>query len=274
MPARPRRLVCVSILLLAPTALALCAGCSAPNKIRSRDRYPNGVVYVLPGIEGRSVFNRAVAVGLDEGGVPAAIEVYDWTTGIPGLYLANLTLQERNRKQAERLARRIVTFKRRYSKAPVHLIGHSGGGGIVIMTLEHLPRDVQVDSAILLAPALSPDYNLTRALRQTRYGICNFYSALDFGFLGVGTTVFGSIDRDRGPSAGAVGFRPPDGLDPQSRDFYDRKLRQVRWTGRLRRYGASGTHMGWTSRGFARDYLAPLLLSQTTGRQLPDDFFD
>lgn len=262
------------IVSLALCVLILLPACSTPSRLRARSRYAHGVVYILPGIEGRSVFNRNIALGLDEGGVTSAIEVYDWTTGVPGLYLANLVIKERNERAARQLARRISDYRRRYPHGAVHLIGHSGGGGVAVLALESLPRSVRVDCALLLAPALSPDYDLSPALRHTRLGICNFYSSLDVGFLGVGTTVFGSIDRDRGPSAGAIGFEPPDSLDDEETQLYRDLLRQVKWSRRLFEYGATGTHMGWTTRSFARSYLAPLIQSQVSDRPLPPGFFD
>lgn len=271
---RPRLRARAVHLALALAALTVVSGCSTPSRLRTRDRYATGVVYVLPGIEGKSIFNRNVALGLDRGGVQSAIEVYDWTTGIPGAFLANLTFYERNQRQAERLARRITTRLRRDPQCAVHLIGHSAGGGVVVMTLEALPSDVKVDSAILLAPALSPDYDLSRALRHTRHGIYNMYSPLDVGFLGVGTTVFGSVDRDRGPSAGVVGFEKPERIGQDDQRLYDELLHQVKWTPRLLEYGANGTHTGWASKEFARSYLAPIIISDVSGRALPARYFE
>jgi len=246
--------------LAALLALALLSGCTAPSALRSRDRYKNGVVYVLPGIEGKSPFNRNLAIGLDEGGVRSAIEVHDWTYGVPGANVFNLINIDRNRREARYLVDKIVRQRDRYPGSPVVLIGHSGGGGIAVLALEALPPGRQIDLAVLLAPAISPEYDLSASLRRTRAGIHNFYSNKDIGLLMVGTTVFGNVDRDRGPSAGAVGFRLPDTAAETVKSLYGEKLKQVAWGPRLREVGASGTHMGWTSREFAREYLAPLIL--------------
>lgn len=262
-------------LLLAVFGVCLVGGlgCQLPHRVQRTDRYLRGIVFVLPGIEGRSVWNRNIAVGLDEGGVASAIEVYDWTVGVPGSLVYNLADLGRNRRQAERLARRIVEYRARYPGSPVHLVGHSGGGGIAVLALEALPPGRQIDMAILLAPALSADYDLTTALRRTRYGICNFYSTRDVGLLKVGTTVFGPIDRKPGAAAGAVGFRLPAGLDEAGRVLYAEKLRQVRWHKRLAGLGADGSHLGWASRRFAREYLAALIIRNEAGRPLPPEYF-
>ena len=48
----------------------------------------------------------------------------------------------------------------------VYLVAKSGGAGVVVKALE-LIEEKQVERAILLAPALSPDYDLSRALARS-----------------------------------------------------------------------------------------------------------
>lgn len=239
----------------------LCGGCASDlRELRSSDRLHHGIVYVLPGIEGRSSLNRNIAIGLARGEVPAAIEIYDWTSGIPGNFVGNLTNYERNRRRARELASRIVAYRNRHPRAPVVLVGHSGGCGIAALAIEALPAGRQVDLVIMLAPAISPNYDLTTVLRRTRLGVVNCYSAFDSALLGAGTTVFGTIDRGRGASAGMVGFEVPEDLGEDAVRLYEAKLRQVQWTDRLAQYGALGDHFTWASIKFAEKYLAPLIL--------------
>lgn len=256
------------------TLLLTATGCTPPSYVRAEYRYQHGLVYVLPGIEGQSVLNKNIVIGLDEGGVRSAIEIYDWTYGIPGSTVMNLVDIDRNRNEAARLAARIVEYRDRYPGKPVHLIGHSGGGAVAILTLEALPPGRQIDMAILLAPALSPEYDLSVALRRTGHGIQNYYSENDIGFLMLGTTVFGTADRAHGVSAGAVGFRLPTEASDGTRQVYREKLRQVEWDPRLKRVGASGSHIGWASETFARDYLAPRIVrneAEARSRKLAED---
>ena len=63
--------------------------------------------------------------------------------------------------------------------------------------------------SLLLAPALSPAYDLSNALRAVRREMVVFWSPLDVIILGAGTRVFGTIDRVKTASAGLVGFRVP-----------------------------------------------------------------
>lgn len=256
MTRRSREFRCGLLVIFLPLALAV--GCEAPAHLRRPARYANGLVVVLPGIEGKSFLNYNIAVGLDEGGVRAAIEVIDWTSGVPGAFVYNLANLERNRREAQRIARRIEQYSLAHRGAPIHVIGHSGGGGVAILALESLREGLEVDSAILLAPALSPEYDLSAALPHARIGIYNFYSDYDVGALKVGTTLFGAVDREHGAAAGAVGFQPPENLDAKL--LYNARLRQVSWTPNLGKYGANGTHMGWAAREFAREYLARMIL--------------
>ena len=67
---------------------------------------------------------------------------------------------------------------------------------------------------MLLSPALSPTYDLAPALSAVRREMVVFWSPLDVIVLGLGTRIFGTIDRIKTVSAGLVGFRgPPEGDD-------------------------------------------------------------
>ncbi len=252
------RRIGASVLLAA--LVAPLAGCATPD-LCTADRLRQGLVLVLPGIEGPSFLNAALVRGLEEGGVPSALEVYDWGTGSPFGFLIHLTAAGRNQRQAEAIAARIRRYKSLFPDRPVHLIGHSGGAGVALLALEALPREPIVTSAHLLAAAVSPTYDLRAALSRTEYGIWSFYSSRDVGFLGVGTTVLGGIDRAHRPSAGAVGFQLPEGINKPGRELYRRKLHQVPYSSTMARSGNKGGHIGWASRRFARDWIAPMILA-------------
>ncbi|MBN2560058.1 MAG: hypothetical protein JXQ75_03915 [Phycisphaerae bacterium] len=237
--------------------LLVSAGCSIRD-LQTRERMERGLVVILPGIEGRSQLNVNLARGLDEGGVGMCIEIFDWGTTMPGGMLVNLADYDRNLRLAERLKWRLLRYRRLCPGRPILLIGHSAGGGMALMATEALPRDVELTSVILLAPAVSPTYDLRRALRRTQYGIFNFYSEHDRGYLVLGTSLFGTVDRRYGPSAGAVGFERPKLDDPEVDALYA-KLHQVRWRPEMRADGHGGGHTGWTDRRFVRRHLAPLV---------------
>ncbi len=244
--------------------IAVTGGCSVGHLARA-ERMKDGLVLVLPGIEGRSKYNTDIARGLDEGGVPCAIEIYDWGTTVPLGGLVNLMALKRNQRVAQQIAERILDYQAEYPGRPVHLVGHSGGGGLTILVLEALPPRAEIASAILLAAAISPDHDLSLALSRTRRGIWNFYSKADIGYLRVGTGLFGTIDRKHTQAAGAVGFRRPTSGPEWKLKAYE-KLRSVRYRGSMRPAGNRGTHTGWADREFVALWLAPVVLATGDAR--------
>jgi hypothetical protein len=117
-----------------------------------------------------------------------------------------------------------------------------------------------VERAVLLAPALSPRYDLTAALRAVRRDVVVFWSPLDVIVLGFGTRLFGTVDRVRTVSAGLVGFQIPASLAHDARQNREyRKLRQIRWHPRMATTGNFGGHLGPDCPFFLKKYVVPLL---------------
>lgn len=242
--------------------LPLLSGCwGTVTRIDSPQRAAQGYVLILPGIEGKSYLNTRIAKGLNDGNVFYTIEVYDWTAGSVMLFPVTLRYLERNKREAAIVADKILAYQRAHPGRPVHLIGHSGGGGLAVLVLEALPADRPITSALLLAPAIAPSYDLRRALRRTTAGIWNYYSPYDVGFLKLGTTIMGTIDGRHVTAAGQKGFEIPLGLDQEGRQLYG-KLYQQCYNSRMRESGHTGLHTGWARRRFVAEWLAPLINSQ------------
>ena len=225
----------------------------------SPERAEKGYTIVLPGVEGTSFHNIGIARGLIEAGHPAAIEVRDWTTGHWPFFVYHLMALERNNEQARQIAAQIVEYQDQFPGRPVTLIGHSGGAAMAILTLEALPPNRKVQKVVLLAAAISPDHNLTTALRHAEAGIFNFHSWRDVPHLVVGTLALGTIDRQHQVSAGASGFRIPEGLDDDARELYATRLHQVAYRMEMLKSLNAGGHMGPTNPKFVADWVAPLL---------------
>jgi pimeloyl-ACP methyl ester carboxylesterase len=236
-------------------------GCTDPIQYVTQERLQHGYILILPGIEGWSPLNSGIAKGLVEGGCPHAIEIHDWTMAGAVTFPVNLRDYQRNQREAAKIARKLVDYQDRYPRKPIHLVGHSGGGGMAVLALEDLPADRRVETGILLAAALSPDYDLRRALKRTHYGLWNFYSAYDVGFLKAGTVAMGTIDGRHTTAAGAVGFKPPWGMTAEGRELYGRLLHQQSYSSRMSKSGHHGGHAGWASPKFVAQWLAPLILS-------------
>lgn len=254
-----------ALVLIAFAAVTAC-GC---NRLipSTRLEKQSGVVYVLSGIEGISPATRSIARGLQDSNVKCAVEFFEWTTrtGVLGWYV-HLAATERNQRQAQRLADQVIQYQTAYPEGRVFLVAHSGGAAIVLSAAEQLPEGKQVDGIVLLGAAVSPSYDLRRALRASRQGIWNFHSPYDLILLTAGTTVFGTSDRKHEVAAGASGFRTPIILDRDDRQLYADKLHQVEYRREMRQTGHWGTHFGWASHSFIMHWLAPIVRGRPAAR--------
>lgn len=248
---------CPRLVVAAMFIVAAVGGCSVSD-LGTIDRFSQGLVIVLPGMEGRSAYNVHIARGLEEGGVPAGIEIYDW--GLPFGSVLNVVSAGRNHKQAEKLADRIVQYRQDFPGRPVVLIAHSAGAGVAVLALEDLPPQTTVKAVYLLAPAISPEYDLSKALRHTDEGIWNYYSGADVFFLGVGTAIVGTVDRRHHISAGAIGFNEGNVMTPATRELYNEKLHEIKYDKAMARSGNPGSHTGWSNSKFVAEWIAPLVL--------------
>lgn len=214
-----------------------------------------GLVVVADGVGGLDLCATGLCHVAARAGLPYAIQVVRWGHG-PGRWYRDLTRTDRHAEQAAVIAGAVESFRDRRPGVPVFLVAKSGGSALIVRALEQLPP-ASVEAAVLIAPALSPRYDLSAALRAVRRDLTAFTSPLDVIVLGAGTWLFGTADRVRAPSAGLVGFKPPPGSDPEA---YAR-LRQVPWRPRMARTGYLGGHVGPDLPPFLRAYVLPLLMS-------------
>jgi hypothetical protein len=218
-----------------------------------------GLVLVADGVGGLDLCGTALRFVMAAEGLPYSILVFPWGHGF-GRWYSDLTSVTNRDAKAASLADAVRRFNAARPDAPVFLVAKSGGTGVIVRALEQLEED-SVERAILLAPALSPDYDLSAALRAVRREVVAFWSPLDLVILGAGTRVFGTADRVRTVAAGMVGFRPPAAGaagGPAPATGYA-KLRQVRWDWRMAASGYLGGHVGPDSPIFLRKYVVPLL---------------
>jgi pimeloyl-ACP methyl ester carboxylesterase len=211
---------------------------------------------VLPGIEGGRATMYWVCSAFRDAGVDAEIRVVEW--GRPFGTLQNLTDYEGNLAKAAEIADRIIAYQGEHSGARIDIVGYSGGGGLAVMVAEALPETASLHNVILVQAALSPDYDLTSALRRINGRLVNFYSPYDWLILGLGTELLGTIDRKEVTSAGKDGFE----LDAAVRDPELRaKVEQRRWRLEMIGSGHFGNHLGILSYYWNRRYIAPYLLT-------------
>ncbi len=110
----------------------------------------------------------------------------------------------------------------------------------------------------MLSSALSPDYDLTQALRHVRHHAYAFNSEHDTIVLSTGTGMFGTIDGVKCDGAGRNGFHQP----PSASDLQYAKLVQRPFKTSWMSYGNNGDHLGTLSRRFSQHVLAPLVQSE------------
>jgi hypothetical protein len=249
-------------------SLVLCIGCAGHGdpKAASPTSLPilqptaelPGYVLHIPGVSGESVVDHNLVEGLRDGfadaGQKVEIQIYDWTEHDPGI--PALQAYRRNHDEAKKIADKLTAEVRGHTHGRIYLTCHSGGAGLAVWALEDLPADVQIDSLLILAPALSPDYDLSKALAHVQDRADVFWSDLDTGVLNYGTRTFGTIDGKFTAAAGYVGFSQPPGADAAQYA----KLHQYPYESAWSKFGNDGDHIGPTETPFAEHVLAPVLI--------------
>ncbi len=215
-----------------------------------------GLILVADGVGGLDLCGTGLIHAAAQEGLPHRVKIVRWGHGF-GRWHRDLTDVENHRAQAAAMVSQVEAFRAERPDSPVFLVGKSGGTGVVVRVLEDLPED-SVEAVVLLSSALSPAYDLSRALRAVRREMVVFWSPLDVIILGAGTRIFGTIDRLHQVGAGLVGFRRPSGLDEVGRAQYE-KLKQIRWSPSMARTGYLGGHIGPDNPAFLRKYVVPLL---------------
>jgi hypothetical protein len=220
----------------------------APEVTRSA---PMAVVHVADGVGGLELCVTGLRHAVARSGRPLSVQSLPWSHG-PGRWFLDLTDTANHKRWAQQLVERIEADRETGGPCGTYLLGKSGGCGVIIRALEQLPPG-SVDTVVLLAPAISADYPLHRALDPIREKLIVFWSPLDVIVLGAGTCLFGTIDRKHSLAAGLVGFRSLDRLPSESRE----KVQQIRWSPRMAKTGFCGGHVGTDLPWFLGRFVLP-----------------
>jgi hypothetical protein len=217
----------------------------------------------LNGIGGERVIDHTLITGLQNAGFEADYQIYDWTGGETGIVA--LQRHDLHPLEARKVADLIIKQHAANPATPIILSCHSGGTAIVTWALELLPDDVKVESIFMFAPALSPQYDLTKALRHVNQKLYVFSSPHDFVVLGTGTKMFGTMDGVRCEAAGLKGFVQPKTADAEQ---YRKLIPQPYQRSWAMKYSNFGSHICGMRTRFVQDYVAKILL---TGKPPVDD---
>lgn len=220
----------------------LATGCSHRPIPDSSDRR----VIFVPGVAGDGGWYDSVYSTFREKG----ITLQPWSWGAPKFFfLANFSDQRIHDQAEEQLARYLEQLPSGVNR--IDLIGHSAGCGVILGAVARSTR--RVDTLILLAPSVSPGYDLKLALNNVKGRIYSFYSEKDVTFLKWRTGHFGTYDRVKTPAAGYQGFETTEA-----------GLVQFPYDPDWSRLGHDGSHFGPVSGGFIKQMVVPLLLDHTT----------
>lgn len=238
-------------------------GFPARRESRNRD-----VVFLVDGVGGLQAGPLMARRALRAAGLELTTVLFAWQYGLPGEIWTDLMWLRRNRVKAVGLARALSAYHREHPEASIHLVAFSAGCGIAVFALEHLASRWSLKTLVMACPALSPQYNLSRALGGVQRAIA-LISDRDTFILGLGTRVFGTIDRVHTFAAGRAGFTPPPGLNEREREAYAR-LRQIPWTPEMAVLGHHGGHTGWASPALLSRYLPEWLGERAEAAVHPD----
>ena len=249
-----RRAQCRAILTATVVALCVAAGGCAGRSYYSAERIDKGLVLVLPGIEGPSSWNRSICDGLVVGEALYAVETYNWTGSFGVYYVFN---HGACRDRARDIADYVMDYQRKFPGRPTFVVGHSAGGAVAVMVAEEMPPTAPLTGVVAIAPSLSADYDLSRAVAGCGGRFVNCYDTGD-NFLQALTVIGSNIDGSRSTTAGKQGFVLPEDADNEERLAYA-QLRQIRWSESMEEDGNGGGHFGWTNPEWVADNIVPML---------------
>ena len=217
-----------------------------------------GLIIVIGGVGGMDLLSTTAHLTLPRAGVPHEFREFVWTHG-KGRPFTDLRDVGHLRHKAEELADLIRMLKAEDPSRPIFILAKSGGTALALMTAELLPANT-LERIVLLSAAVSPTYDLRRAMLATRGEIVSFFSPNDQLILNLGTRSFGTMDRVFGPGAGLHGFRLPEStsLTDADRDLY-RRLVQISWSPRMLLELNHGSHVCTALPTFLAAEVAPWL---------------
>jgi pimeloyl-ACP methyl ester carboxylesterase len=242
-----------ALFLAAVSGLFVTGSCVAPPP-PTPEQADAGLVFMVPGIKGNPWLLYWAAEAFRDAGIERELRIYDWAA-FPAL--CNLVDYAGNCRHAEVIAAELVEYHQLHPDAPIDVVGYSGGGGLAVMAVERLPDSLRVRRLVLVQPAISPDYDLTLTMSRVEGDVVNLYSCGDWFVLGLGTRLFGTMDRRYVISAGKKGF-DAERAAPHAGDR--RRLVQVPWKPEMVRTLHLGGHNGIILYEWNRACVAPYVL--------------
>ena len=219
----------------APAPTMVAPACCSPSPGLNVGCQP--LVFIANGEAGSTHLTDNVLLLNGESRLGLRIQAVTWATHLS--HSEDVVDQQAQLKAAARIACSVQAIRKDAPNLPIFLVGHSGGAHVVLRAAEMLPEK-SIDRIIVVAPAVSNTYDLTRALKTSRGGIDNFFSS-DDSLLDHMTESVGNADGTKCKAAGLTGFRVPFN-DRNVVEAY-RNVRSYPWT---LEFCGGGGHYTWT----------------------------
>jgi pimeloyl-ACP methyl ester carboxylesterase len=215
------------------------------------------VIVFVPGVSGDGPWYGGLKRELRRSDPGAFVQVHAWGAPLP-LFMLNFSNRAIHYSAERRLARRVHQLRARYPLATIDVVAHSAGCGVALGGLARLEAP-QVRTVVLIAPSVSPKYDLSPALARIAGDVHVFHSERDTLLLSWRTRNFGTYDRVKTAAAGHVGF-DLSRLAPDLRARVHQHPHQPDW----RKLGNDGSHDGPLARAFVARVVVPLLCDDLT----------
>jgi pimeloyl-ACP methyl ester carboxylesterase len=227
----------------------LCGGCAS----KVIDPQGPDTVIIVPGLGGDGPDYGAVGQALAKAGDPACMQVFNWGYGWVGVFVTIYDDPLHDQTEAK-LDQLIATWRTAHPNCRVALIGHSAGCGVILDAVGRLdPKIGLVGPIVLLAPSVSPDYDLGPALAHANV-IHAFYSPADTFWLGLAPVIFGDYDATHRYGAGKSGFDLTKLNDDEKKKLVEHPYKKE-WAF----LGVHGGHFDWLSSQFITTIVAPIV---------------
>src|SRR5215208_3608246 len=133
------------------------------------------LVVLVPGCAGDGFWYNDLRQSVAGGQPVRTVRTFEWGLPLP-LYMLNLQDAKIHEEAEKSLAKAIKSWRDRYPAGRLTLLGHSAGCGVILGSLSRLEKRVEVENVVLLAPSVSPDYQVGPALRQVAGSLHVFFS--------------------------------------------------------------------------------------------------
>lgn len=238
--------------------VGLAAGCGGTgeslNTSSTKDTMMDkGIVYIVPGVQGKASRYTNMRTGLQGSGVKYAIKILPWRSQIAGIgNSADSMAGLDDRQWGQKIAREIADYQQAYPGRPVYLIGERDGCVAAVLTAQSLASmgGKPVEGIILLDAGMATNADLSAAVDQSRKGLVNFYNLTDMALLGIGSEIASNPDASYDDSARRLGFSSGDP-----------KVFQVQVTQSMVNTFDNPRYISRTA-AFTSQYIAPWILSE------------